>query len=73
MGHDRSFDRAHQAVACSINKGVLDAQGVAQPRPAIIFVDDSLLLAISQLLTKMALAELIEAIYVVLGKPDTAI
>ena len=36
-----------KAVACSINKGVLDEQGVAQPIPARIFVDDSRLLAIS--------------------------
>ena len=62
-----------KAVACSINKGVLDKQGVAQPRPARIFVNDSLLLAISRLLMKMALAAMIEAIFVVLGEPDKAI
>jgi len=60
-------------VACSINKGVLDDQGVAQPHPARIFVDNSLLLAISHWLMKMALAALIEAIFVVMGEPDTAI
>ena len=62
-----------KAFACSINKGVLGKRGVEQPRPARIFVDNSLLLAISQLLMKMALAALIEAIFVVLGEPDTAI
>ena len=62
-----------KAIACSINKGVLDNQGVAQPRLARIFVDDSLLLAISQLLMKMALAALIKAIFVVMGEPDSAI
>ena len=61
------------AIACSINKGVLDKKGVAQPRPARIFVNDSLLLAISQLLMKMALAALIEAIFFISGKPDMAI
>jgi len=60
-------------VACAINQGVLDDQGVAQPRPARIFVNNSLLLAISRLLMKMALAALIEAIFVVMGEPDTAI
>jgi hypothetical protein len=69
---DLSIDLT-KAVACSIKKGVLDNQRVAQPRPARIFVDDCLLLAISQLLMKMALAALIEAIIVVLGEPDMAI
>ena len=56
-----------KAFACSIHNGVLNERGVEQPRPARIFVNDSLLLAISQLLMKMALAALIEAIFVVLG------
>ena len=60
-----------KAVACSINKGVLDNQGVALLYLARIFVDDSrLLLAISRLLMKMALATLIEAIFFVMGEPD---
>ena len=62
-----------KAVACSINKGVLEDQGVAQPRPARIFANNSLLLAISQLLMKMALAALIKAIIFVMGEPDMAI
>ena len=62
-----------KAVACAINQGVLDGTGVARPRPARIFVDDSLLLAISRWLMMMALAALIEAIFVVMGEPNTAI
>jgi len=62
-----------RAFACAINQGVLDDQGVAQQRPERIFVDNSLLLAISRLLMKMALATLIEAIFVVMGDPDTVI
>ena len=62
-----------KAVACAINQGVLDNTGVARPRPARIFVDDSLLLAISRWLMMMALADLIEAIFVVMGEPDTSI
>ena len=62
-----------RAVACPINQGVVDDQGFTQPRPARIFVDDSLLLAIGRLLMKMALAALIEVIFVVMGEPDTAI
>ena len=62
-----------RAVACPINQGFTDNQGVAQPRPARIFVNNSLLLEIGRLLMKMALAALIEAIFVVMGEPDTAI
>ena len=62
-----------RAVACAINQGVLDDQGVAQPCPARIFIDNSLLLAISRLIMMMALAALIKAIFVVMGEPDTAI
>jgi hypothetical protein len=62
-----------RAVACAINQGVLDDEGHARPRPARIFVDDSFLLAISRWLMMMALAALIEAIFVVMGDPDTTI
>ena len=62
-----------KAIACPINKGILDKKGVVQPRLARICVNDSLLLAISRLLMTMAHAALIEAIFVVMGKPDTAI
>ena len=62
-----------RAVACPINQGVLDDQGVARPRPARIFVDDSLVLAVGRMLMKMALAALIESIFVVMGEPTMAI
>jgi hypothetical protein len=62
-----------RAVACAINQGVLDNQGVAWPCPARIFVTNSLLLAVSQMLMMMAFAALIEAIFVVMGVPVTAI
>ena len=62
-----------RAVACAINRGVLEKTGVAQPRPARIFVDNSLLLAVVQMLMMMALAALIEAIFAVMGEPDTDI
>ena len=62
-----------KAVACAINQGVLSNTGVARPRPERIFVDDSLLLAISRWIMLMALAALIKAIFVVMGEPDTSI
>ncbi len=62
-----------RAVACAINQGVLGKKGVARPCPAGIFVDDSLLLAVSQMLMMMALAALIEAIFVVMVELETDI
>ena len=62
-----------QAAACAINAGVLDETGAAKKLPARIFVDDSLLLAIGQRLMEMALAALIEALFVIMSKPDTTI
>ena len=62
-----------QATACTINAGVLDKTGATKKRPARIFVNDSLLLAIGFSLMEMALADLIEAIFVIMGKPDAAI
>ena len=62
-----------RANTCAINKGVLDKKGYPTRCPVRIFVDNSLLLAIGHRLIKMALAALIEAIFVIKGKPDTAI
>ena len=62
-----------RATACSINKGVLDKKGVVRKCPARIFVDNSLLLAISPFLMTVALAAVIEEIFVVMGNQDTAI
>jgi hypothetical protein len=61
-----------KAVACAINQGVLDDTGVARPRPARIFVDNSLLIAISRWIMLMALAALTESIFVVMVEPDTS-
>ena len=68
-----SLVKLTRAVACAINQGVLDDQGFTRPCPARIFVDNSLLLEVSQMFMMMALAALIEAIFVVMGEPDTAI
>jgi hypothetical protein len=62
-----------QATACAINTGVLDKNGATKKWPARIFAENSLLLAIGCRLMEMALASLIEAIFVIMGKPDTAI
>ena len=62
-----------RVAACAINAGVLDKTGAPKKWPARIFVDDSMLLAIGRHLMDMALAVLIKAIFVIMGKPETTI
>ena len=61
------------AFACEINKGIFTADGTKKDLPARIYVDDALLLGWSKQQILMRLAALIEAIFVVMGKPDTLI
>ncbi len=62
-----------QAVRCSINKGTFDTQGNRMKHPARIYVDNALVLALSKCHMKQVLAALIEAIFVIMGKPDTRV
>jgi hypothetical protein len=62
-----------KAVPCSINTGVLNDQGMKVPLPARIYVDDALTLATSKERMEQVLASLIEAIFVVMGAPDTSV
>ena len=62
-----------QAIRCSINKGTFDAQGNRMKLPARIYVDDALVLALSKCHMKQVLTALIEAIFVIMGKPDTRV
>jgi hypothetical protein len=57
-----------QAFPCLINTGILDAH-----LPARIYVDDALLLALSRRHMELVLAALIEAIFVIMGAPDTTV
>jgi hypothetical protein len=61
-----------KAVPCWINTGVLNNQGMKVPLPARIYVDDALTLATSKKSMEQVLASLIEAIFVVMGAPDTS-
>ena len=61
------------AVACKINTGIVSSDGVKENLHARIYVDDALLLRHSKLQILMKLAALIEAISVVMGKPDTTV
>jgi hypothetical protein len=58
-------------VACKINTGIVSANGVRKNHCARIYVDNALLHEHSKLQILMKLATLIEAIFVVMGNPDT--
>jgi hypothetical protein len=60
-----------RAIPCLINTGVLDDQGNKVPLPARIYVDNTLALATSKENMEQVLADLIEAIFAVMGAPDT--
>jgi hypothetical protein len=61
------------AVACEINAGIVSTNGVKKNLCARIYVDDALLLGHSKLQILMKLSALIEAIFVVMGEPDTTV
>ena len=60
------------AVRCPLNQGVLDEDGSPKPIPNFIYVDDCLL-ACARKFTERLLCACVEAIFVVLGRPDTAV
>ena len=61
------------AISCALNKGILDDQCNRAVLPARIYVDDALMLAIDRAQMELTLSALIEAIFVVMGKPDTQV
>ena len=65
------------AVPCLMNKGTLENQGNRAKLPARMYVNDALMLALSKLGSKchmkLVLAALTEAIFVIMGKPETAV
>ncbi len=61
------------AFPCSMNKGTLEAHGNRAKLPARIYVDDALMLALSKGHMEQVLAALIEAIFAIMGKPDTTV
>jgi hypothetical protein len=73
VGHDPNTSIT-PAVACEINTGIISANGVKKNLGACIYIDDALLLGHSsklQMLMKLAL--FIDAIFVVIGEPDTTV
>ena len=59
-----------RAVKCVLNPGVLDSSGDQISHPARIRVDDALIAALGATPIKMALADVTEAIFMVLGQLD---
>jgi hypothetical protein len=56
--------------SCTINPGIIDDAGNQTDLPARIYVNSALMLALDVDHMKMVLAAMIEAIFVVMGKPD---
>ena len=64
-------DKPIKAFRCPLNPGVFDKFGNQINHPSKIWVDDILIAAVGVEKMKMALAAVIEAIFVVLGPPET--
>jgi hypothetical protein len=60
------------AVACDINTGIVTVDGTKKNLPARIYLDDALLLRHSRWQIMMKLATF-DAIFVIIGEPDTTI
>jgi hypothetical protein len=56
-----------------MNKETLDAQGNRAKLPTRIYVNDAVVLTLSKCNMMQVLATLIEAIFVIMGKPDTTV
>ncbi len=61
------------AFPCSMNKGTLEAHGNRATLPAKIYVDDALMLALSRGHLEQGVAVFIEAIFNIMGKPETTV
>jgi hypothetical protein len=59
-----------RAVKCSVNKGFTDEEGNLLPIPSKMYVDDAIPIGLGIESIKKSLAAIIEAIFVVMGRPD---
>ena len=60
-----------KAAKCNLNPGVLYSFGNRIHHPSRIWVDNTLIATVGIFAMKMALAAIIEAIFVVMGEPNT--
>ncbi len=61
------------AFSCTINRGIMDDAGNRIDLAACIYVNNALMLALNADHIKMVLEATIEAIFIVMGKPDVAV
>ena len=61
------------AKPCPLNPGILDEQGKMKPLRALMYVDDALMAAPGRKHMEQLLAAAIEAIFTVMGLPDTEV
>ncbi len=61
------------AFPCSMNKETLEVHDNRAKLPARIYLDDALMLAFSRGHIEQVLAALVEAIFAIMGKPDTTV
>jgi hypothetical protein len=61
------------AFSCTINRGIIDDARNRIDLPARIYVDDALMLPLDVDHMRMVLAAMVEAIFVVMGKPNVAV
>ncbi len=62
-----------QAFSCNINPGIKEKPGIITPLSANIYVDDILAAAAYKKYMERLHAAIIEAIFIVCGRPDTSI
>jgi hypothetical protein len=60
------------AFSCAINQSIINVSGNHLDLPACIYVNDALMLAINRAHMETVLATAIEAIFVLMGKPEVA-
>ncbi len=60
-------------LSCTINRGIMDDAGNRINLPACIYADDTSMLVLDVDHMKMVLAATIEAIFVVMGKPNVTV
>ena len=70
---ETDYGQCVKAFGCPICPGVLDANGEETKEPSRFYVDDALLAEIRRRQMEISLAATIEAIFLVMGEPDTSL
>jgi hypothetical protein len=73
MGRDRFSHHNHTCLTQHHNQGIVNKNGTRLDLLACIYVDDALMLGTDRAHIEMVLAAAIEAIFVMMGKPNTGV